>query len=124
MLAELNLKASNGVFEKGNEVKVVYRTGARGRPYQRTARGALRATSAATLFADEKTAVSAGYRPCAPCLSKSYAEGKTAKGCSMDKRQQLLKGLDKAWCAFKESYAGLSDPELLEPGRRETSLRT
>jgi len=34
----------------------------------------------------------------------------------MDKRQQLLKRLDKAWYAFKESYAGLPDSELLEPG--------
>ena len=33
----------------------------------------------------------------------------------MDRRQQLLKRLDKAWCLFKESYAGLSDSELLEP---------
>ena len=31
-------------------------------------------------------------------------------------RSQLLKRLDKAWEAFKESYAGLSDSELLEPG--------
>jgi len=31
-------------------------------------------------------------------------------------RQQLLKRLDKAWEAFKQSYAGLSDPELMEPG--------
>jgi hypothetical protein len=30
-------------------------------------------------------------------------------------RTQLLKRLDKAWKAFKESYAGLSDAELLEP---------
>jgi hypothetical protein len=34
---------------------------------------------------------------------------------SMD-RQQLLKQLDKAWVALKESYAGLSDSELAEPG--------
>jgi len=34
----------------------------------------------------------------------------------VNKRQQLLKRLDKAWCALKESYAGLSNPELLEPG--------
>ena len=33
----------------------------------------------------------------------------------MDRRQQLLKRLDKAWCAFKDSYAGLPDSELLEP---------
>jgi hypothetical protein len=31
-------------------------------------------------------------------------------------RQQLLKQLDKAWTAFKESYAGLSDTQLMEPG--------
>jgi hypothetical protein len=29
---------------------------------------------------------------------------------------QLLKRLDKAWVAFNESYAGLSDSELMEPG--------
>ena len=33
----------------------------------------------------------------------------------MDTRQ-LLRRLDKAWEAFKESYAGLSDSELMEPG--------
>ncbi len=31
-------------------------------------------------------------------------------------RSQLLKRLEKAWEAFKESYAGLSDSELVEPG--------
>ena len=31
-------------------------------------------------------------------------------------RQQLLQQLDKAWTAFKESYAGLSDAQLTEPG--------
>jgi hypothetical protein len=31
-------------------------------------------------------------------------------------RQQLLKQLDTAWTAFKESYAGLSDAQLMEPG--------
>src|SRR6266508_4222816 len=31
-------------------------------------------------------------------------------------RQQLLKQLDTAWTAFKESYAGLSDSQLKEPG--------
>lgn len=34
----------------------------------------------------------------------------------MDRREQLLKRLDKAWCAFKESYAGMPEPEMLEPG--------
>ena len=34
----------------------------------------------------------------------------------MDRRQQLLKRLDKAWCVFKESYARLPDSQLLEPG--------
>src|SRR6266566_268986 len=33
----------------------------------------------------------------------------------MDK-QQLLKQLEKAWAAIKESYAGLSDSQLPEPG--------
>jgi DinB family protein len=31
-------------------------------------------------------------------------------------RGQLLKRLDQAWEAFKQSYTGLSDAELLEPG--------
>jgi hypothetical protein len=31
-------------------------------------------------------------------------------------RQQLLKQLDKAWAGFKESYAGLSESRLTEPG--------
>ena len=34
----------------------------------------------------------------------------------MDRRQQLLKRLDKAWCVFKDSYAGLPDSKLLELG--------
>jgi hypothetical protein len=31
-------------------------------------------------------------------------------------QQQLLKQLEKAWTALKESYAGLSDSQLMEPG--------
>jgi hypothetical protein len=31
-------------------------------------------------------------------------------------RQQLLKRLDTAWAMFNESYAGLSDVQLMEPG--------
>ena len=31
-------------------------------------------------------------------------------------RQQLLNQLDKAWRAFQESYAGLSESQLMEPG--------
>jgi hypothetical protein len=31
-------------------------------------------------------------------------------------RQQLLNRLDKAWTALNESYAGLSDGQLVEPG--------
>ncbi|HEY9517553.1 MAG TPA: DinB family protein [Gemmatimonadaceae bacterium] len=31
-------------------------------------------------------------------------------------RQQLLKRLDNEWTALEESYAGLSDSELTEPG--------
>ncbi len=34
----------------------------------------------------------------------------------MDRRQELLKRLEKAWRAFADSYAGLSDSELLESG--------
>ena len=32
----------------------------------------------------------------------------------MDK-QQLLKRLEKAWATIKESYAGLSDSQMMEP---------
>ena len=68
-------------------------------------------------FADEKTAVSAGFRPCAVCLPESYARWKAAKGRrSMDRRQRLLKRLDTCWCAFKDSYVGLSDSAMLVPG--------
>jgi len=31
-------------------------------------------------------------------------------------KQQLLRRLDKAWIAFKGSYAGLSESDVLEPG--------
>lgn len=31
-------------------------------------------------------------------------------------RQQLLNKIEKAWAALKESYAGLSDAQLTEPG--------
>ena len=31
-------------------------------------------------------------------------------------RQQLLKQLDQGWAAFKESYAGLPEAQLMEPG--------
>jgi len=31
-------------------------------------------------------------------------------------KQQLLKELEKAWRTFEESYAGLSDSQLMEPG--------
>jgi hypothetical protein len=31
-------------------------------------------------------------------------------------RQQLLNKLDKAWIAFRDSYAGLAESRLLEPG--------
>jgi hypothetical protein len=67
-------------------------------------------------FPDETIAVSAGFRPCAVCLPEGYARWKLAKGCAMDRPQQLVKRLDKAWRDFEASYAGLSDPELLEPG--------
>jgi hypothetical protein len=31
-------------------------------------------------------------------------------------KQRLLRRLDKAWVAFKDSYAGLSESDVLEPG--------
>jgi len=34
----------------------------------------------------------------------------------MKKLEKLLKRLDKAWCAFLDSYSGLSEAELLLPG--------
>jgi hypothetical protein len=34
-------------------------------------------------------------------------------------REQLLQRLDKAWLAFRESYAGLSEARLIEPGVAE-----
>ena len=35
---------------------------------------------------------------------------------STDRRKRLLQRLDTAWTAFEESYAGLSDARLTEPG--------
>ena len=35
---------------------------------------------------------------------------------SEDRVKQLLRSLDAAWTAFKESYAGLPDAQLMEPG--------
>ena len=32
------------------------------------------------------------------------------------KKQQLIQKLEQAWTAFKESYVGLSEAQLLEPG--------
>jgi hypothetical protein len=34
----------------------------------------------------------------------------------VDRRQRLLQRLDKAWVALNESYTGLSDAQLMEPG--------
>jgi Protein of unknown function (DUF1706) len=34
----------------------------------------------------------------------------------VDRRRQVLKRLDRAWVAFNESYAGLSDAQMIEPG--------
>jgi hypothetical protein len=34
----------------------------------------------------------------------------------VDRRRQLLERLDRAWRAFNESHAGLSDRDLLQPG--------
>jgi hypothetical protein len=66
-------------------------------------------------FADEQTAIAAGFRPCAVCLPDRYARWKDARS-GTDRRQRLLQRLDRAWCAFKASYAGLAESELLEPG--------
>ena len=37
-------------------------------------------------------------------------------GFSMNNRQRLLERLERAWDEFRESYAGLSRPELLKAG--------
>jgi hypothetical protein len=42
-------------------------------------------------------------------------QSKGSKTRIMDK-QQLLKQLEKAWTAIKESYAGLPDAQMMEPG--------
>jgi hypothetical protein len=71
-------------------------------------------------FADETTAVAAGFRPCAGCLPERYARWAEAKGRSpMDTRGRLLRQLDAAWRAFKDSYAGLPESALLAPGVTE-----
>ena len=71
-------------------------------------------------FADEKTAVAAGFRPCAVCLPEKYARWKAARGRrSMDRRQKLLRRLDAGWRAFTDSYAGLTDAAMREPGVTE-----
>jgi hypothetical protein len=49
----------------------------------------------------------------APLLSRSVLCQR--RKANID-RSQLLKRLDGAWEALKASYAGLSDPELMEPG--------
>ena len=41
-------------------------------------------------FADEKTAVSAGFRPCAVCLPERYAQWKVAKGHHVEKQTSSL----------------------------------
>jgi hypothetical protein len=38
------------------------------------------------------------------------------EGTPVNRRNQLLKRLEKAWSMFKQSYDGLSDEELIEPG--------
>jgi DinB family protein len=48
----------------------------------------------------------------AVCLPERYARWKTPRN--------LLTRLDAAWRSFTQSYAGLSDRELLEPGVTET----
>jgi hypothetical protein len=62
-------------------------------------------------FADEETALAAGFRPCAVCLPERYARWKRS--------ESVLTRLDAAWRGFTQSYAGLSEAELLEPGVTE-----
>ena len=42
--------------------------------------------------------------------------GTRREGAGPTKRARLLQRLDQAWQAFHESYAGLSEAEVLEPG--------
>jgi len=62
-------------------------------------------------FADEEAAIAAGFRPCAVCLPERYAHWKASR--------DLLTRLDAAWRGFTQSYAGLSDAELLATGVTE-----
>jgi hypothetical protein len=64
-------------------------------------------------FLTEDHARIAGYRPCGVCLPAAYACWKAEQGDFMEK---ILKQLEKAWTEFKESYAGLTDSQLTEPG--------
>jgi hypothetical protein len=54
-----------------------------------------------------------------PSLTERHPQVETTETVfymAIDKRNQLLKRLNTAWSAFKESYAGLSDSQLMEPG--------
>ena len=71
-------------------------------------------------FADEETAVAAGFRPCAVCLPERYARWREAKARGpTGRRQRLLARLDASWRAFKDSYAGLPEALMLKPGVTE-----
>src|SRR5918996_3137585 len=48
-------------------------------------------------------------------LGRGRTKPGACKEGTMDRRQ-LLQRLDKAWLEFEESYAGLSDSQILEPG--------
>jgi hypothetical protein len=52
-------------------------------------------------------------RPCAVCLPERYARWKTSK--------ELVTPVEAAWRGFIQSYAGLSEAALLEPGVTEAS---
>jgi hypothetical protein len=71
-------------------------------------------------FADEATAIQAGYRPCAVCLPIQYAAWKARQERMMskgnDQVERLLNSLETAWATFQESYAGLPEARLTEPG--------
>jgi hypothetical protein len=55
-----------------------------------------------------------GYRNRTPTGHVNPEERRMSKG--KDRVKKLLKRLDTAWAALKESYAGLPDSLLMEPG--------
>ena len=60
-------------------------------------------------FADEKTALAAGYRPCGNCLREKYREYK-------ENRRSTVKSLDYDWMIVTVSVYGLKDTRWDEYG--------